>query len=496
METENNVSRETVNNESIEKQLDLLTGKNHMKYVKLYANNDEARKFRELWCSYVDHHGYNEKAEQYLMKGYKYCGYEPFVEEMLRAKDPEQFLMNLYRGKKYSAPSYHGHRILFYLLAAMINLKAPNKYKVDVIRRIPKSILTVEGVRKKNIEQDIVICFIKFLDLSVAFDFDTIRPLLDRDSIDTLLNILQEGLDNLSAGDEKQQKYIDHCRAMFHLKPAENKKSPVSPAPAQENKATEKNEPVPETKPAPAAAEKVESLPTPSAQTVSAQHASAETVKKDEAKAPEKPVEQAEETKQQKQQAEKPAPEQEPKKQPEKPQQKKPAAPEYTTTDIMKFLDVIRQDIENLKESKEENNRVQAKLRSQEALIAELEGNLKRAHEETERQSREIEILKQSNLEIGQKNKELQSSGEALQAELEESRKQVEKLQELNQSAVQNEHRKAQENLNRIGSRLQVEYDDYREIMEEPMTTDLGDNLRLQLGSVFDILKNSGIQVK
>lgn len=52
------------------------------------------------------------------------------------------------------------------------------------------------------------------------------------------------------------------------------------------------------------------------------------------------------------------------------------------------------------------------------------------------------------------------------------------------------------ETLQRMASQIGVEYRDFQDVIVAPMSCDLGENLRLQLLSIFDILEKGGMKIK
>ena len=56
--------------------------------------------------------------------------------------------------------------------------------------------------------------------------------------------------------------------------------------------------------------------------------------------------------------------------------------------------------------------------------------------------------------------------------------------------------RQADESLQRIASKIRVEYRDFKDAVNTPMTVDLGENLRIQLQSVFEILEKGGMKIE
>lgn len=57
-------------------------------------------------------------------------------------------------------------------------------------------------------------------------------------------------------------------------------------------------------------------------------------------------------------------------------------------------------------------------------------------------------------------------------------------------------NKQADESLQRRASKIRVEYRDFVDALDAPMSCDLGENLRLQLQSIFDILEKGGMKFK
>lgn len=56
--------------------------------------------------------------------------------------------------------------------------------------------------------------------------------------------------------------------------------------------------------------------------------------------------------------------------------------------------------------------------------------------------------------------------------------------------------KQSDEVLQRIASKIRIEYRDYLDARELPMDSDLGENMRLQLQNIFDILEKGGMKIK
>ena len=84
---------------------------------------------------------------------------------------------------------------------------------------------------------------------------------------------------------------------------------------------------------------------------------------------------------------------------------------------------------------------------------------------------------------------ELEKKVTELEAEIADRKKMVDILER------EFEHQK-KEQLAKIAGNIQVEYDDFKTAADIEMTVDLGENMRIQLESIFRILKKAGVPLK
>lgn len=78
---------------------------------------------------------------------------------------------------------------------------------------------------------------------------------------------------------------------------------------------------------------------------------------------------------------------------------------------------------------------------------------------------------------------------EQLSIDLSANRQMVELLEQTNS-------KQSDETIRRISRKLKIEFEDYQDAVGLDMDTDLGENMRLQLGSVFQILKENGFELQ
>ena len=107
-----------------------------------------------------------------------------------------------------------------------------------------------------------------------------------------------------------------------------------------------------------------------------------------------------------------------------------------------------------------------------------------------------IEELQES---LSAANKEIASLKETI-AELndviDKKNKEIDERIRLADVIRRDTSKQSDEVLQRIASKLKVEYSDFLDARDVPMSCDLGENLRFQLQNVFDILEKGGIKIK
>ena len=102
--------------------------------------------------------------------------------------------------------------------------------------------------------------------------------------------------------------------------------------------------------------------------------------------------------------------------------------------------------------------------------------------------------LRNTNLSYLEKNVSLQKKVDELTKQIDEKNNLIDEMNEMASVVSKDNEKKSEEVMKRLAARLQLDYQDFLDAEDVPMTTDLGENTRLQLQSVFDILKNFGIR--
>lgn len=115
----------------------------------------------------------------------------------------------------------------------------------------------------------------------------------------------------------------------------------------------------------------------------------------------------------------------------------------------------------------------------------------------------EKEKLNVQNLEIQKRlynlieeNGDYRTQLENLSAEVDQKKQEIEAQSKLNEMVGRDFERQLEEFTNRLSSKLKVDYKDLMDIISIDMTVELGENMRLQLLNVFEILQKNGIIFK
>lgn len=105
----------------------------------------------------------------------------------------------------------------------------------------------------------------------------------------------------------------------------------------------------------------------------------------------------------------------------------------------------------------------------------------------------EIGELKKSNSQYWVDIRELKKKLEISESDLLLSRQELLSRIELSEILDRDKKKQQEAFLHRLSNELRLEYLDYVHAKDEAMTIDLGENMRLQLSNIFEILKNAGL---
>lgn len=121
---------------------------------------------------------------------------------------------------------------------------------------------------------------------------------------------------------------------------------------------------------------------------------------------------------------------------------------------------------------------------------------LKDAEQKNEELQRELKDVHSQCFVLSQKRTELEAEIKAKNRIIQEKDTEISERIKMSEMLSRDRSRQADESLQRLASKIRVEYRDFKDAMDTEMTIDLGENLRLQLLSVFEILEKGGMKLE
>lgn len=168
----------------------------------------------------------------------------------------------------------------------------------------------------------------------------------------------------------------------------------------------------------------------------------------------------------------------------------KSSGKKLTSRELVKLLEsaIVSEDKE-LKNLKSE-------LKSKNHTIEETDKKLNKSVMNEKRQQEIIENLlkEKSSLEI--KNRELNAETKDLNDCISKMNREIEDRKQFAETISKNREKQSEEYLNKLASKLKIEYMDFCDAGDLEMTVDLGENMRAQLKAVFSILEKNGVKLK
>lgn len=398
------------------------------------AERDE---FCTAWIKLASSEGYSDRAEKYIYSFSSYCGAKPFKLYLDHCENKFEVMQKFFAGKKYGANCDVTFRLLIHLLALLLNDRKSWMVLPVVLKRFPKACLNKDKKRLGTINQTIIKYFFAKLDPGVQLpplSSIDLKPVFLKEFVDVLGSIIREiSIDGLS---KNQTISIEKVSTWLTTVDKVN----------QETEETESREDCSHT-----------NLPTRDEKAP----ASSET---------------ADSSKQE----------------------------EETLPPEVVMADNIGEHISQLlAQASKEVGVLYTKLISESLKVEEIANLLKQEEARTCQAMQQIEALNEQ-INVLRKNavqneativtlrREIADKNEIIAAKDSELADRVRMAEALSRDRM----RQADEALQRMASKVRVEYRDYADAVEMPMTCDLGENLRLQLQSVFDILEKGGMKFK
>lgn len=394
----------------------------------------EKRDFLNAWVELAFTEGFSERAEHYLYDGFAFGGAEPFKVYLSRAQDPNKELTALFTGKMYGKDASITFRLLTHLLALLLNEETSQNVLAPIIKRLPGASLNKERKRLGSAEKIIEKYFLAELDINAK-----LVPLCTVETkkvfIDEFAAMILSILEGIKHTGELKKKVITNIAKVEEwISDYVNSDGVIA-----------------DTKSAPLVKESIQT---------------GEIQKPLKKSNPKIVVEPATEEK---------------------------AAKEDTITyfeNLLKKINKTASDIRN--ESVRQKNEVdyltkelqseQEKARGASHQIAELQEKIVSLQQKLSAAENEVFKLKgtveQKDALIAEKNTEI-----------------AERIRMIDVLG-RDRSKQADEALQRIASKIRVEYKDFCDAATVPMSCDLGENLRIQLKNIFMILEKGGMKME
>lgn len=402
----------------------------------------EKEAFRSAWLSLVADAGLTGSAEQFLYEGFAFCGAEPFYAYLIQTEDQNATLAAMFSGKYYGIDSNVSFRLVAHLLALMLNNNATRNILAPIIKRLPGACVNKDkkrlGTAEKTFEKYFLAELHPDVELCPLADIGT-KPVFIKEFV-TLVSSIMDGIENAGLAKGVVVKNIAKIRKWLadydtsQSASTDTKAEQLIPASTI------------------VAAEKVKIVSV------------ADNPPEDRVQAPKVIVTQPK---------------------------------EEASVDMIAYLTELlgkaakatavvksestqqRVKIDALTQTLESE---QSKLRGANQQIADLQDTITELRKKLSAAEGDIFVLRQTveqrDAVIAEKN-----------AEIAERVKMAEVLS-------RDRSKQADESLQRLASKIRVEYRDFVDALDVPISCDLGENLRLQLQSIFDILEKGGMKFK
>ena len=402
----------------------------------------EKEAFRSAWLGLVADTGLVGRAEQYLYEGFAFCGAEPFYAYLIQTEDPNATLATLLGGKYYGIDSNASFRLMAHLLALMLNNNAPRNILALIIKRLPSACVNKDKKRLGTAEKTLEKYFLAELrpdaELCPLADIGT-KPVFINEFV-ALVSSIMDGIENAGSTKGVVVKNIAKIRKWFadydisQSVSADTKTDQVIP---EATKNTEEK-----------------------ARTISV----ADNSQEKKVQTPRVVVAQ--------------------------PEEKVPSDMIAYLTELLgkaaKVTTVVKAEstqqrvkIDALTQALEGE---QNKLQGANQQIADLQDTITELRKKLSATEGDIfalrQAVKQRDAVIAEKDAEIAERVKMAEVLSRERSKQAEEL------------------LQKLASKIRIEYRDFVDALDVPMSCDLGENLRLQLQSIFDILEKGGMKIK
>ena len=409
----------------------------------------EKEAFRSAWLSLVADTGLAGRAEQFLYEGFAFCGAEPFYAYLIQTEDQNATLATMFSGKYYGIDSNVSFRLVTHLLALMLNNNAPGNILAPIIKRLPGSCVNKDkkrlGTDEKTLEKYFLAELRPDAELCPLADIGT-KPVFINEFV-ALVSSIMDGIENAGSTKGVVVKNIAKIRKWFadydisQSVSADTKTDQVIP---EATKNTEEK-----------------------ARTISV----ADNSQEKKVQIPRVVVAQ--------------------------PEEKVPSDMIAYLTELLgkaaKVTTVVKAEstqqrvkIDALTQALEGE---QNKLQGANQQISDLQDTITELRKKLSATEGDILALRQA---VAQRDAAIAERD----AEIAERDAEIAERVKMAEVLSRDRNKQADELLQKLASKIRIEYRDFVDALDVPMSCDLGENLRLQIQSIFDILEKGGMKIK
>jgi hypothetical protein len=400
---------------------------------KSEASKADKNSFQNEWLSYVSEHGFNDKAEAFLYDGFSFLGMVPFITYLSKTNDKQETVNQLLSGKYFYRNKSITFKVMMHLLALLIEKLPDEKTLIMmVVRRLPELSINKEGKRLADMAKSVDKFFVNILSPETVFP--NLSSLGLRPAIiESFRKMMMEALHTLLAEGHSSPEELS---IMVNIEKwlSEDDKLSEDTDKSEVNTGTSQD----------------------STDMVHADMPDNTSIQCNDC------VDKA--------------------------------FSEYSKT--FTWRDGLSITANAIKQLEKELIRLQM---NNENLLSE---NTRLRTERDNVQcalNRERECCEQQRTEISRLSDDvslLRQQVAALEIKVKEKETEIEERAKLADMLSRDRTKQSEEVLKRLAAKLRVEYRDFLDAETLPMSSDLGENMRLQLKSVFDILKKNGLSLE
>lgn len=399
------------------------------------ASKEKRNQFYKEFMMLLDEEGYSRKAEECLFLGWSFCGVKPFFDYMKKSENKIEVYNSLTRGDKFNREKMTALQIELNLLALVINEDFKEKEIIkDILIRLPNLSINASNIRFKDLIVFVIKKYIEVISEKAVYpDINNIG--VKPVNIKKLIEMFEDAFKNYEMKDDieiEKIKKLNKWISSYRLSEEEN----IKKAEIVKNEKV-KNE-----------------------------------VSKGEKGATEVSV--------------------------------------INRTDPgLDFIDKTLH-IDNNEDCRQVLDKVMEFISKKDNEISAHKDNFNALNKEKaycERSIKYLEkkiselniIIEDNNIKINNLNNEkitMKDKINSLEESLMKKEREIEDRKKINEMTEKDNSKQYEEFINRISQKIKLEYTDYKDAEDAEMNIDLGENMRIQLKAVFDILEKSGIKIK